>query len=211
MKAPDERAVFVIAEAGVNHNGDRDLAFKLIDVAAQAGVDAVKFQTFNAKRLASRSAPKANYQKHTTDVTESQLAMLKKLELPKEWHFELQAHAHHNGIEFISTAFDSDSLAFLAEMQLPFFKVPSGELTNGPLLWAFAKTGKPLILSTGMATLSEVEQGLAIVPMLCHAIMSLKIWTRCGDFGVILLFECNYKDMCLYCIAPPNIQPLLTR
>ncbi|HCL4141821.1 TPA: N-acetylneuraminate synthase, partial [Pseudomonas aeruginosa] len=163
MKAPDERAVFVIAEAGVNHNGDRDLAFKLIDVAAQAGVDAVKFQTFNAKRLASRSAPKANYQKHTTDVTESQLAMLKKLELPKEWHFELQAHAHHNGIEFISTAFDSDSLAFLAEMQLPFFKVPSGELTNGPLLWAFAKTGKPLILSTGMATLSEVEQGLAIV------------------------------------------------
>ncbi|MBA1321400.1 N-acetylneuraminate synthase [Pseudomonas plecoglossicida] len=169
MKLPDDTSVFIIAEAGVNHNGERELAFRLIDAAAQAGADAVKFQTFDAQRLASTSAPKAKYQKHSTDASESQLAMLKKLELPREWHYELQAYARSRGVEFLSTAFDSGSLAFLTEMDLPLFKVPSGELTNGPLLWQFARTGKPLVLSTGMATLSEVEQGLAIV---AHALIS---------------------------------------
>ena len=155
--------VFIIAEAGVNHNGQKDMAFALVDVAAEAGADAVKFQTFDAQKLASRSAPKAAYQKLSTDATESQLVMLKKLELPREWHRELQAYSQKKGIEFLSTAFDTDSLSFLVEMDIPVFKVPSGELTNGPLLWQFARTRKPLILSTGMATLSEVEQGLAIV------------------------------------------------
>lgn len=155
--------VYIIAEAGVNHNGQRDLAFALVDAAAEAGADSVKFQTFDAARLASKSAPKAAYQKQSTDAAESQLAMLKKLELPREWHLELQAHARRKGIEFLSTAFDSDSLVFLADLGMPLFKIPSGELTNGPLLWQFARTGKPLVLSTGMATLSEVEQGLAIV------------------------------------------------
>ena len=155
--------VYIIAEAGVNHNGQRDLAFALVDAAAEAGADAVKFQTFDAARLASKSAPKAAYQKQSTDAAESQLAMLKKLELPREWHADLQAHATQKGIEFLSTAFDSDSLAFLVDLGMPLFKIPSGELTNGPLLWQFARTGKPLVLSTGMATLSEVEQGLAIV------------------------------------------------
>lgn len=157
------RPVYVIAEAGVNHNGERDLAFALIDAAADAKADAVKFQTFIAERVASQKAPKAAYQKQTTDAAESQLAMLKKLELPREWHAPLRDHAHKRGIEFLSTAFDLDSLAFLDTLGVPQFKVPSGELTNGPLLWQFARLGRPLILSTGMATLAEVEQGLAIV------------------------------------------------
>lgn len=169
MKRANKHSVYVIAEAGVNHNGQRDLAFKLVELAARAGADAVKFQTFDARKLASVSAPKALYQQKTTDAAESQLAMLKKLELPREWHADLQAHAAACGIEFISTAFDVDSLAFLVSLDIPFFKVPSGELTNGPLLWQFARTGKPLILSTGMATLSEVEQGLAIV---AHALVN---------------------------------------
>ncbi|EZP67972.1 MULTISPECIES: N-acetylneuraminate synthase [Pseudomonas] len=163
MKLPKKDAVYVIAEAGVNHNGERELAFELVDLAASAGADAVKFQTFDARKLASASAPKALYQQETTDAAESQLAMLQKLELPRAWHADLQSHAKARGIEFISTAFDSDSLDFLCSLDIPFFKVPSGELTNGPLLWQFARTGKALILSTGMATLSEVEQGLAIV------------------------------------------------
>lgn len=163
MTIAKDHSVYIIAEAGVNHNGDKDLALALIDVAADAGADAVKFQTFSAALLASARAPKADYQKRTTCAVESQQAMLKKLELPTEWHFELQAYARSKGVEFLSTAFDSSSLAFLTTMDLPFFKVPSGELTNGPLLWQFARTGKPLVLSTGMATLSDVEQALAVV------------------------------------------------
>lgn len=163
MKQSDKNSVYIIAEAGVNHNGERDLAFALVDAAAEAGADAVKFQTFDAARLASKHAPKAAYQKKSTDESESQLAMLKKLELPRSWHSELQRYARQNDIEFLSTAFDSESLDFLVNLGMPLFKVPSGELTNGPLLWQFARTGKKLILSTGMATLSEVEQGLAIV------------------------------------------------
>lgn len=169
MKQSDKDAVYIIAEAGVNHNGERELAFALVDAAAAAGVDAVKFQTFNAARLASKSAPKAAYQKQSTDESESQLAMLEKLELPQAWHVDLQRYARQRGIEFLSTAFDPDSLIFLSELGMPLFKVPSGELTNGPLLWQFARTGKSLILSTGMATLAEVEQGLAIV---AHALAS---------------------------------------
>jgi N-acetylneuraminate synthase len=155
--------VYVIAEAGVNHNGQRELAFALVDQAAAAGADAVKFQTFDAARLANKQAPKAAYQKQSTDAAESQLDMLRKLELPRAWHAELQAHARSRGIEFLSTAFDADSLDFLCGLGMPLFKVPSGELVNAPLLWQFARTGKPLVVSTGMATLSEVEQGLAVV------------------------------------------------
>lgn len=160
MSTPD---VYVIAEAGVNHNGQRDLAFGLVDAAAAAGADAVKFQTFDAGKLASRQAPKASYQKVCTDAAESQQAMLRKLELPRDWHADLQRHAHSKGIAFLSTAFDADSLDFLADLGMPMFKVPSGELTNAPLLWRFARTGRSLIVSTGMATLSEVEQGLAVI------------------------------------------------
>lgn len=156
-------SIYIIAEAGVNHNSDKNLAFQLVEVAAAAGADAVKFQTFNAERLAAATAPKASYQKITTDAAESQLAMLKKLELPESWHHELQQYAEQLGITFISTAFDLQSLAFLQTLNLPFYKIPSGEITNAPLLWAFAATGKPCILSTGMASISEVEQALAIL------------------------------------------------
>lgn len=185
MNTLESKSVYIIAEAGVNHNGQRDIAFSLVDVAADSGADAVKFQTFDASRLASKSAPKAAYQNKNTDCLESQLDMLKRLELPVEWHTELQAHARHRGIEFISTAFDLESLKFLNDIDIPFFKVPSGELTNGPLLWHFAQTKKPLILSTGMATLSEVEQGLAIV---AHALNNshepasmLEVWRSWTD------------------------------
>lgn len=161
--------VYIIAEAGVNHNGSYDLALELIDAAAEAGADAVKFQTFDAEKLAGAKAPKADYQKRTTDKHESQLDMLRRLELPRDWHWPLKVHAAARGIDFISTAFDADSLAFLVELDIPFFKIPSGELTNAPLLWQFARSGKPLVLSTGMATLSEVEEGLAVI---VHALCS---------------------------------------
>jgi len=155
--------VFIIAEAGVNHNGNLGTALQLVDVAADAGADAVKFQTFDAERLATRAAPKASYQQRTTDAAESQLEMLRKLELPREWHWDLRERARSRGIEFLSTAFDAGSLAFLEELDMPFYKVPSGELTNGPLLWQFARQGRPLVVSTGMATMSEVEQALAVI------------------------------------------------
>ena len=155
--------VYVIAEAGVNHNGELELARRLVDCAAEAGADAVKFQTFDAQKLATRAAPKASYQQRTTDAGESQLEMLRKLELPREWHWELRERARTRGIEFLSTAFDADSLSFLEELDMPFYKVPSGELTNGPLLWQFARQGRPLVVSTGMATMAEVEQALAVI------------------------------------------------
>lgn len=159
--------VYVIAEAGVNHNGSFDVARKLVDCAADAGANAVKFQTFDANKLASKKAPKASYQQKTTDSTESQLDMLRKLELPRDWHWKLRDHARSRNIEFLSTAFDIDSLNFLEELDMPFYKVPSGELTNGPLLWQFARQNRPLVVSTGMATMSEVEQALAVI---AHAI-----------------------------------------
>ena len=157
------KKVYIIAEAGVNHNGNKEMAFRLVDGAVAAGADAIKFQTFKAKKLASQHIGKAEYQIQNTGNNESQLTMLEALELPESWHFELQSYATAKGIDFLSTAFDIDSLHFLERLNMPFFKVPSGELTNAPLLWQFAKTGKPLIVSTGMATLSEVEQALAVI------------------------------------------------
>ena len=156
--------VFVIAEAGVNHNGDRDMAFALVDAAAEAGADAVKFQTFRAEDLASRSAPKAAYQKTTTDAAHSQLEMLRGLELPRDLHFEIKTHCQTRSIQFLSTAFDSDSLAFLiGDVGLELLKIPSGEITNGPLLLQAAISRKPLILSTGMATIAEIAEALGVL------------------------------------------------
>lgn len=153
--------VLIIAEAGVNHNGDYDMAIALIDAAADAGADAVKFQTFNADLLATRTVATADYQRENSAQT-SQYELLKKLELPYDWHAPLKKHASNRGIEFLSTAFDIDSLRFLDGLGLPGYKVPSGELTNSPLLWQFAQFQKPLILSTGMATLAEIETALAV-------------------------------------------------
>lgn len=167
MLFKNNRSTIIIAEAGVNHNGDKDMAFGLVDAAVDAGADAVKFQTFNTEKLVSRTAPKAFYQTVMTGTKTSQYEMLKKLELSHQVHHDLRDYCIKRGIQFLSTAFDEGSLDFLSEMDMPFYKVPSGELTNLPLLWKFAHTGKPLLISTGMATLSEVEAALATI---CHAI-----------------------------------------
>ena len=157
-------SVFIIAEAGVNHNGDRDIAFQMVEAAAGAGVDAIKFQTFNTKNLVTRTAPKAAYQSETTDPRESQFEMLQKLELDQDTHRALQQYTEQNGLQFLSTAFDLESLAFLSnDLQLEILKIPSGEVTNGPLLLEYAKTGRELILSTGMANLDEIRQALAVL------------------------------------------------
>jgi len=162
--AQTKTPVYIIAEAGVNHNGNDDLAFKLVDVAVEAGADAVKFQTFKADRVVTKKAVKANYQKQTTDSTESQFDMLKKLELSHEMHHKLVAYCNNKGIEFLSTAFDEESLNFLVEdLGLKTLKIPSGEITNGPLLLAYARTRCDLILSTGMATLGEIEDALSVL------------------------------------------------
>lgn len=150
-------AVYLIAEAGVNHNGSLSNAKKLIDAAAEAGADAVKFQTFRAKKLVTSDAKTAGYQNRATGDT-SQMEMLKKLELSESDHVELIEHARHCGIQFLSTGFDDRSLEMLNRLELPVFKVPSGEITNFPLLRKVAGFRKPVILSTGMATLREIEQ-----------------------------------------------------
>jgi N,N'-diacetyllegionaminate synthase len=153
----------IIAEAGVNHNGDIELAKRLIDVAADVGADLVKFQTFSAERLATQSAPKANYQNQTTDRVESQFAMLKQLELSMQMHEVLIAHCQHRNIGFFSTGFDIQSLDYLASLGAERFKIPSGEITNLPYLRHVGALGKPTILSTGMATLSEIEAALDVL------------------------------------------------
>ena len=154
-------SVYVIAEAGVNHNGSLDRALALVDAAADTGADAVKFQTFSATKLASASAPKAAYQKRLTDSSESQQAMLAALELDHAHHVALQGRAAEKGIDFLSSPFDADSLAMLVDLGVPAIKLPSGELTNLPLLWQFGRANLPLIVSTGMATLEEVRLALA--------------------------------------------------
>ncbi len=155
--------VYIIAEAGVNHNGSLELAKKLVDIAAEAGADAVKFQTFVPENMVSRYAEKADYQKETTDKVESQLEMLRNLVLKKEYHQVLIDHAKEKGIQFISTPFDFESIDFLATLNLPLFKIPSGEITNLPYLERIGKLGKPVILSTGMSTLEEVRTAVDIL------------------------------------------------
>lgn len=154
----------IIAEAGVNHNGSEKLAFELIDAAYDAGASIVKFQTFKAGKLATGSAKQAEYQSKNTGKLESQLTMLKRLELSYDAHFRLFERCEKLGIEFLSTAFDSESLDFLVnDLQLKRLKIPSGDITNAPLLLAHARTGSDLIVSTGMATLSEIEAALGVI------------------------------------------------
>lgn len=154
---------FIIAEAGVNHNGDIDLARRLVRVAADAGADAVKFQTFKAERVASASAPKAAYQQRTTAEGESQLDMLRRLELSVDAHRELQQLCHELNVVFISTPFDEESADLLDSLNVPLYKLPSGEVTNHRLLSHVAAKKKPIILSTGMCSLGEVEQALNVL------------------------------------------------
>jgi N,N'-diacetyllegionaminate synthase len=153
----------IIAEAGVNHNGDIAVAKRLIEVAAEAGVDMVKFQTFSADRLATSSASKAEYQAQTTCESESQHAMLRRLELSSEMHAALIEHCRQHDIRFFSTGFDVESLDFLVGLGLDLIKIPSGEITNLPYLRRVAAHGKPVILSTGMASLGDIESALAVL------------------------------------------------
>ena len=157
---------FVIAEAGVNHNGSLDVARQLIDAACDAGADAVKFQSFRAEGVASKSAPKARYQRVATNTEQSQLQMLQRLQLDEPTHRELMKRCKEKGILFLSTPFDIESLALLVRLGVPAIKLSSGEVTNWPLLRAAAATGLPLILSTGMANLHEVK---AAVELIGHA------------------------------------------
>ncbi len=156
-------SVFVIAEAGVNHNGDIVLAKQLIDAAIEAGADAVKFQTFKAENLVSKNAQKADYQKETTDKEESQFDMIKKLELDVGTHNELIAYCRSKGTMFLSTPFDHDSIELLNDLGLEIFKIPSGEITNLPYLRHIGTLNKKVILSTGMADMGEIEDALDVL------------------------------------------------
>jgi len=156
-------SVFIIAEAGVNHNGSVELAKKLIDVACEAGVDAVKFQTFKTENLVSKNAEKADYQKETTDSEESQFDMIKKLELDVDTHYELISYCNDKNIMFLSTPFDLDSIDLLNNLELKIFKIPSGEITNLPYLRKIGSLKREVILSTGMADLGEIEDALDIL------------------------------------------------
>ena len=153
----------VIAEAGVNHNGDLQLANQLVDAAAAAGADVVKFQTFQANQLATELAQQAAYQQKALGETQSQMTMLQQLELKPEQHGQLILHCQERGIEFLSTAFDLPSIGLLASLQLKRWKIPSGEITNLPYLRQIGAQGLPVILSTGMANLGEIEAALAVL------------------------------------------------
>jgi N,N'-diacetyllegionaminate synthase len=156
-------SVFIIAEAGVNHNGSIELAFKLIDAAVESGADAVKFQTFKAENLVSKNTQKAKYQIQTIDPSESQLDMLIKLELNVDVHKKLIKYCNAKGIMFLSSPFDHDSIDLLNELGLKIYKIPSGEITNLPYLRRIGSLAKQVILSTGVSTLKEVGDALAIL------------------------------------------------
>lgn len=162
-KVGDAYPCFIIAEAGVNHNGDSELAFRLVDAAVTAGADAVKFQTFHTDQVVSAAAPKAAYQRRTTEPEQSQADMIRALELSPELHRRLRDYCGERGILFLSTPFDPDSADLLERLEVPAFKVGSGEITNLPLLQHIARKHRPMLISTGMSTLAEVQQALETV------------------------------------------------
>lgn len=170
-------SITIIAEAGVNHNGDLALAKQMARVAKGAGADMVKYQTAVPELVVSRFAPKAEYQKQTTESTESQLEMVRRIHFGFDAHRELKAYCDEIGIQYLSTPFDLESLAFLKTLDLPLYKIPSGEITNLPYLEAMAALGKPLLLSTGMSTISEIDDALRVLEN--------------GGAGEIMLLHCN--------------------
>ena len=157
------KKIFIIDEAGVNHNGSIELAKQLIDVAKDAKVDAVKFQTFKTENLVSKNATKAEYQERTTSKNESQFAMLKKLELDIESHKILMEYCENKGIMFLSTAFDLESIDVLNELGIEIFKIPSGEITNYPYLKKIGELNKKVILSTGMSYMEEIQDAIKVL------------------------------------------------
>ena len=185
----------IIAEAGVNHNGSIDLAKRLIDAAADAGADLVKFQTFTAERIATKGAPKAEYQKQTTDQSESQFEMLSKLELSSEMHEVLIEHCQSRNIEFFSTGFDIQSIDYLVSLGAEHFKIPSGEITNLPYLRHIGGFGKPLFLSTGMASLGEIEAALNALETAGTSRSSITVLHCNTDYPTPML-DVNLRAMC---------------
>ena len=176
---------FIIAEAGVNHNGNMNTAIKLIDMAKKAGADAIKFQTFKSERLVTRSTPKAKYQKANTGSGESQLEMLKRLELTSDNFKRLFSYCRKKNIIFMSTPFDEKSADMLDRLGMGIFKIPSGEITNKPLIQHIAGKNKPVIFSTGMSYLSEVEKAVRWI---------YEIWNKSGFNQQLTLLHCvsNY-------------------
>ena len=197
--------VFIIAEAGVNHNGSRDLAKKLIDVAVEAGADAVKFQTFRAENIVSKSAPKAEYQKQMTDSGESQFDMIKKLELDLPAHQDLIEHCKKRDILFLSAPFDHKSIELLNHLKLPIFKIPSGEITNLPYLRHIGKMGKPVILSSGMANLGEIETALDILISEGMCLENIRV-LHCNTEYPTPMEDVNLRAMQTMAAAFPGIQ-----
>ena len=169
--------VFIIAEAGVNHNGDLLIAKQLVDKACDAGADAVKFQTYKTENIVCKDAEKADYQKKTTDIIENQYEMLKRIELSPEMHDELIEYCKEKGIIFLSTPFDLESIQYLESLDIPIMKIPSGEITNFPYLREIGKTGRKIIMSTGMANLTEIEAAVSVL-------------RECGSEDITLL-HCN--------------------
>ena len=172
-----QKKVFIIAEAGDNHNGDFDLALQLVDKAVEAEADCVKFQTFVTENVVSKFAEKADYQKETTGAEESQYEMVKKLELSFDQFRMIQSYCKKKNILFLSTPFDLDSIEFLEEIDIPFWKIPSGEITNLPYLEKIARTGKDIILSTGMSTMEEIGTAVSVL--------------KGNGAGEITLLHCN--------------------
>ncbi len=188
--------VFIIAEAGVNHNGKLELAHKLVDAAVNAGTDAVKFQTFKAESMVSKQAPKADYQTKTAPSSESQFEMIKKLELSEDTQVELMDYCKEKGIMFLSSPFDLGSIDFLNEIGLNIFKIPSGEITNLPYLRKIGHLNKKVIMSTGMANLDEVRTALNI------------LISRGTERGNISVMHCNTEyPTPFYCV---NLKAMLT-
>lgn len=185
----------IIAEAGVNHNGNLDLARQLTDAAADAGADMVKFQTFSADRLASRATPLANYQRQGTLGSSSQHEMLGMLELDRPAHEALIAHAEVRKIQFFSTGFDLESVRLLAELRLDRFKVPSGEITNLPYLQLIGSYRKPVILSTGMATMGEIEAAINVLEAAGTSRQAITV-LHCNTEYPTPMADVNLRAMC---------------
>ena len=199
------RPCYVIAEAGVNHNGSLEMALALVDAAADAGADAVKFQTFKADKLVTSIATKADYQKNSDDCGESQQAMLRKLELSEDAHLELIRHCALRRIQFLSTAFDPESAGFLGSLSLPFAKIPSGEITNLPHLRQTARLGSPIILSTGRATLDDVGKAIRVIAAEGIALKDI-IVLQCHTDYPTRFEDANLRAMQTMAAAFPGIQ-----
>lgn len=192
--------VFIVAEAGVNHNGNVDLAKQLIDAAKDAGADAVKFQVFKADKLIMRNTEKANYQKATADSKESQYELMKRLELTENNFKELADYANKKEIIFLASPYDQEGVDLLYEIDVPAFKVASGEITNFPLLKHIANKGKPIILSTGMSTLGEVDEALRVIRdhgvediVLLHCITSYPTKIEDVNLTAMQMMKCAFK------------------